>query len=565
MEITFIILFIIALVALSIPLGKYISNVFSGNKQKSDFIFNPLERVIYKLTNINPDEDLDWRENLKAFISLNLVWFVWGMLVLLTQTVHPFWNPEGKEGLEAFLAFNTVISFVTNTNLQHYSGEVSLSYFSQLLFICFLQFVSAGIGIASVIVIFKAIKNKSSNKTGNIYFYFVRACVRVLLPLSVLVAITLLLNGTPSTFQGSEEVITIQGDTVQVATGPVAPVVAIKQLGTNGGGYFGINSSHPFENPNAWSNIAENFSILIIPMAMVFAFGFFCNMKKTAIMIFSVMMIGYVGLLAPTVYYEGTGNPLISEMGVTQPQGNMEGKEVRFGGEMGALWGVSTTSTSNGSVNSMHDSFMPLSGMFLLLGMIVNAFFGGVGVGMINMYIYLVLTVFICGLMVGRTPEIFGKKIEMREIKLMVIVLILHPFLILTGTAIAAFTVANNPDIGWLNNPSYHGFSEMLYEFTSAAANNGSGFEGLGDNTNFWNITTGFAMFFGRYIPILLPIAIAGYLSEKKFIPESGGTLKTDTALFGITLLIIIITVSALTFAPALISGPVAEFLSNFK
>lgn len=564
MDILFIIIFLLVLVALSIPLGKYIAKVYKGERTFLDFIMNPLDNFLYKVSGIDAKKEMDWRENLKAFVTINLIWFVWGMIVLLTQTWHPFWNPDGKENLEGFLAFNTVVSFITNTNLQHYSGEVSLSYLSQLMFVGFLQFVSAGIGMGVLAVLFKALASKSTSLTGNIYFYFIRSCTRILLPIAFIGAIFLVINGTPATFDGANQIITLQGDTVSVGTGPVASVVSIKQLGTNGGGYFGINSSHPFENPNAWTNFLENFFIMLIPMAMVFAFGYYYNKKKFAYVIFAVMLIGYLAFLYPTISYESSGNPLIAEMGVDQPQGNMEGKETRFGGTLAALWGVTTTATSNGSVNAMHDSYMPLSGMFLMLGMMINAFFGGVGVGFINMFIFIVITVFIAGLMIGRTPELFGKKIEAREVKLAIMVAVLHPLLILAGTAIASYVAARNPDIGWLNNPSFHGFSEMLYEFTSSSANNGSGFEGLGDNTPFWNISTGIVMLLARFIPIIFPLAIAGFMAEKKYIPESSGTLKVDSAVFGVTLFAVIIIIAALTFAPALISGPVAEFLTFF-
>ncbi|HEX2786609.1 MAG TPA: potassium-transporting ATPase subunit KdpA [Ignavibacteria bacterium] len=564
MDILFIIIFLLLLIGLAIPFGRYISKVYKGEKTFLDFLLNPLDNLLYKVSGIDSKKEMDWRDNLKAFLTINLIWFIWGMIVLLTQTWQPFWNPDGMQNIEPYLAFNTVISFVTNTNLQHYSGEVSLSYFTQTMLIGFLQFVSAGIGMAVLAVMFRAFASKSTNLTGNVYFYFVRSCTRILLPIAFIGAIFVMLNGTPATFEGAKQIITLQGDTVSVAKGPVASVVSIKQLGTNGGGYFGINSSHPFENPNALTNWLENFFILIIPMAMVFAFGFYCNMKKFAYVIFAVMLIGYLAFLIPTVSYESAGNQLVSNMGVVQPQGNMEGKEVRFGGTLGALWGISTTCTSNGSVNAMHDSFMPLSGMFLMLGMMVNAFFGGVGVGFINMFIFIVITVFIGGLMIGRTPELFGKKIEAREVKLAIMIAVLHPLLILTGTAIASYVAAHNADIDWLNNPSYHGFSEMLYEFTSASANNGSGFEGLGDNTPFWNISTGVVMLLARFIPIIFPLAIAGFMAQKRYIPASTGTLRVDTAVFGITLFAVIIIIAALTFAPALISGPVAEFLTFF-
>ncbi len=339
---------------------------------------------------------------------------------------------------------------------------------------------------------------------------------------------------------------------VQVATGPVSSVVAIKQLGTNGGGYFGPNSTHPFENANYFTNIASNFSILFISASLLFGFGFYLNRKKLAWIFFFVTLTVFLIFVTSAISFESSGNPEIAKLGIQQPMGSMEGKEVRFGSEASALWGVSTTSTSNGSVNSMHDSQTPLSGGIFLIDMMINSIFGGVGVGFINFFMFVVIAVFIGGLMIGRTPEFLGKKIEAREVKIASLVILLHPFLILLGTAIAAFTAANNQAIGWLNNPSFHGFSEMLYEFTSAAANNGSGFEGLGDNTPFWNIACGTVMLIGRYLPIIGPIAIAGSLASKKTIPESEGTLKVDTITFGIVLLGVLIVVAALSFFPGI-------------
>jgi potassium-transporting ATPase potassium-binding subunit len=349
---------------------------------------------------------------------------------------------------------------------------------------------------------------------------------------------------------------------VQVATGPVAPVVAIKQLGTNGGGFFGPNSAHPFENPNYLTNVTENFSILIISAGLVFAFGFYLKKKKLAWIFFSVMLVVYLFFVASAVHLEKAGNPEITNLGISQPMGSMEGKEVRFGPAASALWGVSTTSTSNGSVNAMHDSFTPLSGGIFLVDMMINSIFGGVGVGFINFFMFVIIAVFIGGLMIGRTPEFLGKKIESREVKIAALVILLHPFLILVGTALAAHIEALFPQNGWLNNPSFHGFSEMLYEFTSSAANNGSGFEGLGDNVAFWNIACGTVMLIGRFIPIIGPIAIGGSLASKKTVPESEGTLKVDTAAFGIVLLGVLIVVAALSFFPALTLGPIAEFFS---
>jgi len=560
-EISGVVFILLLTFILAYPLGKYISSVFKGEKTWSDFL-SPLESFIFRICKINPNETMDWKQNMKALLRLNLVFFLWSILILMIQGGIPIWNPAEIVSMEATLAYNTATSFTSNTNLQHYSGETGLSYFSQLLVILFLQFVSAATGIAALALLFKGIAQKKTTDLGNFYNLFLKSATRILLPLSFIVAVIFLLNGMPQTFNGLQEVHTLEGDTVQVATGPVSSVIAIKQLGTNGGGYFGPNCTHPFENSNYLTNITASFSILIIPVALVFAFGFYLNKKRLAWILFGVMTVVFLTFVSSTINFESSGNPEIARLGIQQPMGSMEGKEIRFGAAASALWGVSTTSTSNGSVNSMHDSQTPLSGGIFLLDMMINAIYGGVGVGFINFFMFVVIAVFIGGLMIGRTPEFLGKKIEAREVKIASLVILLHPFLILLGTAIAAFTTAKNPDIGWLANPSFHGFSEMLYEFTSAAANNGSGFEGLGDNTPFWNIACGTVMLIGRYLPIIGPIAIAGSLASKKTVPESEGTLKVDTVAFGIVLLGVLVVVAALSFFPALTLGPIAEFFS---
>lgn len=560
-EILGITVLFIMTVSLAIPLGRYCAKVFKGEKTWLDLL-TPFENLIFRLSGVDPKRSLDWKGNLKALLILNLFFFMWAMLVLLTQSWHPFWNPDGITNMEPTTAFNTAVSFMTNTNLQHYSGETGATYLTQLLVFCFLQFVSAATGIAAMALLFKGIVQRQASDLGNFYNLFLRSCTRILLPISIVIATFLTIRGTPSTFEGAAQVITLEGDTVNVARGPVAPMVTIKQLGTNGGGYFGPNSTHPFENPDYVTNMVENFAIIIIPIALVFAFGFYIGKPKAGYAFFGAMTAVFLTFVATTVYFEIQGNPQLTEMGIDNSHGSMEGKEVRFGPAASAMWGVSTTSTSNGSVNSMHDSHTPISGGIFMLDMMINAIYGGVGVGFINFFVFVIIAVFISGLMVGRTPELFGKKIEAKEVKIAALVAILHPLLILTGTAIASHVQARNPDIGWLANPSYHGFSEMLYEFTSAAANNGSGFEGLGDATPFWNILCGLAMLFGRFIPIIGPIAIAGSLASKKYIPEGAGTLKVESPAFIGVLLSVIVIVAALSFFPALALGPLAEYFS---
>jgi len=387
--------------------------------------------------------------------------------------------------------------------------------------------------------------------------------IRILVPISVIVALILSINGSPMTFEGKDHITTLEGQKIDVSRGPVAAFVAIKHLGTNGGGFFGANSAHPLENPNYITNMTEMVTQMIIPFALVFALGFYLKKRKLSWVIFTVMTVGFLALTIPNVINETGGNPLITEMGADNSRGAMEGKEIRFGSAASGYWSIATTVISTGSVNSMHDSTMPLSGMNELLAMMINCFYGGCGVGILNYFIFIILAVFISGLMVGRTPEFMGKKIEAKEMKIAMIVALFHPFLILVGTALTAYL----PEFGakTLNNPGFHGFSEMLYEFTSSSANNGSGFEGLGDNTPWWNISTGIVLLLSRFIPIIGPIAIAGLLAQKKFIPESSGTLKTDTATFGFMTLAVILLIAALSFFPALTLGPIAEQIQYFS
>ena len=558
-EILGVILQLVCLVGLSYPLGRYIAKVYKGEKTWSDFMA-PIERWIYKFSGINPEEEMNWKQFLKALLIVNLFWFFWGMILLVSQGILPL-NPDGNPGQSPDLAFNACISFMVNCNLQHYSGETGLSYFTQLFVIMLFQFITAACGMAALAGVFKAMAAKTTQTIGNFWVYLVKSTTRILMPLSLLVGILLIINGTPMTFKGQQHLTTLEGTEQVISQGPTAAIVPIKQLGTNGGGYFGVNSSHPLENPNAFTNMLECWSILILPMAMVFALGFYLKRRKLAWTIYGVMLFAYLVGITVSVNQEMGGNPQIAGMGISQDMGSMEGKEVRIGSAASAMWGMTTTVTSNGSVNSMHDSQTPLSGMLQMLNMQINCWFGGVGVGFMNYYAFLIIAVFISGLMVGRTPEFLGKKIEAREMKIATLVVLLHPFIILVGTALAAGLIAHNPSLGWLNNPSYHGLSEMLYEYTSSAANNGSGFEGLGDNTPFWNISCGIVLILGRYFPIVGQVAIAGLLANKKFIPESAGTLKTDTMTFAVMTFAVIVIVAALSFFPALTLGPIADYL----
>jgi K+-transporting ATPase ATPase A chain len=561
--------FLLTLV-IAVPLGRYLAKVFAGERVWTDFL-KPVESGIYKLSGINPKEEMNWKQHMKALLTINLVWLVYGFFVLIYQDKLPL-NPDGNPGMTPDLSFNTIISFVVNCDLQHYSGESGVTYLTQHVVMMFLMFVSCATGIAAAVVFFKAFRDKTSVKLGNFWEFFVKSITRLLLPLSLIMALILAFNGTPTSYEAKDQFISVQGDTVNVSRGPAAGMIAIKHLGTNGGGWFGANSAHPLENPNYITNTAELVAQMIIPIAMVIAFGIFIRRRKLAWIIFGVMTIGMFLLLIPTISSELGGNPALAKMGISQTTGAMEGKEVRFGPAISAYWSTVTTIISTGSVNNMHDSTMPLSGAWQLLGMMVNSFYGGCGVGVLNYFIYLIIAVFISGLMVGRTPEFLGHKVEAREVKIAALITLLSPFLILAGTALASFIFTSHGDAAWavqpknwLNNPGFHGFSEMLYEVTSSNANNGSGFEGLGDNNVLWNVLTGFVLLIGRFLPIIGPVAIAGLLGAKKFIPESAGTLKPDTLTFGLMTFAVIVVLNALSYFPALALGPLAEYFTMLK
>lgn len=552
---------------LAVPLGKYIAKVFAGEKTWTDFM-NPFERLIFRLSGINPTREMNWKEQMKAMLTISSVCLGYAFFALIFQDKLPL-NPDHNPGQSPDLAFNTAISFLVNCNVQDYSGETGVTYFTQLFVLMFLHFISAASAIAAMMVVYKGLKEKSITTLGNFWNYFVKSITRFLLPGSVLIAIILAFNGTPTSYAGKDTVITMQGDTTQVSRGPAAAMIAIKHLGTNGGGWFGANSAHPFECPNYLTYMVEMIAQVIIPIALIFSLGFYLKKKRFAYVIFGVMTVGMFMFLIPTLQAELRGNPEIARMGISGVNTAMEGKEVRFGIPATAYWSTVTTIISTGSANGAHDSYMPMTTAMQLMAMMVNCFYGGCGVGFLNYYIFIIIAVFISGLMVGRTPEFMGHKVEAREMKIASIAALLHPFLILSFTAISCFVLVNFPDIkwafqpqNWLGNPGYHGFSEMLYQYTSCAANNGSALGGLTTNNIFWNITTGIVLLFSRFIPIIGPVAIAGLMAQKKYVPESPGTLRTDTGTFGVMTLAVIIIIAALAFFPALAMGPFAEFFS---
>lgn len=556
---------IAVIVATSLPLGRYIWRVFTDQRTWLDPILGPVERLVLRATGASTVPQ-DWRAYCVSLLASNVVMWVVAWLLLTVQASLPL-NPDGIAGMEPTLAFNTASSFTTNTNLQHYSGETGLSTFSQLFVVVWLQFVTAATGIAACIAVFRGLAGSRLTSLGNFYGDCTRAATRVLLPLSLVVAVLLAWQGVPATYAGAITATTVEGRPQSIARGMVAPEVAIKQLGTNGGGYFGPNSAHPFENPTPLANLTETWSIAVIPMAMVWTLGHFVRRRRLAVVLFATMLAIYVPLVVGATLAEGSGSAPLTALGVDASQGSLEGKEVRFGSGLSALWAVTTTVTSNGSVNAMHDSMTPIGGLMPLTGMWLNNIFGGVGVGFINMVLYLIVTVFVAGMMVGRTPEFLGKKVEAREMQLASLALLWHPLAILVPTALACVVWVQTADpgaaLGWLKNPGAHGFSEMLYEFTSAAANNGSGFEGLGDNTPFWNLTTGLVMLLSRYIPIVLPIALVASLAAKPGADESAGSLRSDSATFGMMLWGVTIIIGLLMFLPVAVLGPIAEGLSQ--
>ena len=564
-EYTAIVLTILFTIATSTLLGRYMYHVFTGERTFLDPVLVPIERLVLRLTGVDSKEEQDWkRYSLSLLISNVFMWLATWTIVTLQQYL-PL-NPDGITNMEPTLAFNTISSFTTNTNLQHYSGETGLSYFSQMFTITFLQFVTAGTGVAAAVAVIRGLAGNRLQTVGNFYVDLTRATIRLFLPLAILISLVVMWQGTPMTFQGAAKATTVEGAEQTIARGVTAGVVSIKQLGTNGGGYFGPNSAHPYENPTPLSNFAETWSITIIPMGMVVMLGHMVGRRRLGTVIFATMLAIYIPMVIFGVAQEVRGNPAIAAMGVDQSTGSMEGKEVRFGAGLSALWAVTTTVTSNGSVNSMHDSMTPLGGLIPLIGMWLNNIFGGVGVGFINMLIFVIVAVFVAGMMIGRTPEFLGKKVEAKEMKLASLALLWHPLAILVGAAIACYVWATTGDPGtnlaWLKNPGPHGFSEMLYEFTSATANNGSGFEGLGDNTPFWNISTGLVMLLSRYIPIIAPLALAASLAAKPAAPETAGSLRADSATFGFTLWAVIVILGLLMFMPVAVLGPIAEHLA---
>lgn len=533
------------------PMGVYLATAFDYNKTKLDRIFG-FEKLIYRISGIKT-KDQNWKQYVVAVICSNTVMILLVYLFFRIQGVLPL-NPSGIKAMEQTLSFNTAISFMTNTNLQHYSGESGLSYLAQMVAIGLMMFTAPATALAVIIAFIRGLAGKP---LGNFYVDLIRAIFRVLLPISFISALAFLFLGVPQTLDPTVTAKTIAGAEQQIARGPVASFLAIKELGNNGGGFFGVNSAHPFENPNAISNLIQMLLMLLIGTSTPFAYGRIVGNAKQGRVLFISMFMMFLILLGVSLTSEYQGNPVLNALGIQHNQGSMESKEVRFGVAGSALYSVVTTASETGAVNTMHDSLTPIGGLITISNMMLNTIFGGIGAGFLNVLMYAMIGVFLCGLMVGRTPEFLGKKIEGKEMILIAVTLLVHPILILVPTALA---VVLHPDT--ISNPGFHGLTQAMYEYTSSAANNGSGFEGLGDNTPFWNISTGIVMFLGRYISFVTLLAVVGSLAAKKPVPETVGTFRTDTALFGGVFIGTVILIGALTFFPGLVLGPIAEHLT---
>jgi potassium-transporting ATPase potassium-binding subunit len=563
----YMLMFFVASFAITVLLGRYMAAVFDGKKTFLSPVLQPLETLILKLTGLQRIDSQKWQAYALDFVVFNLCCGMLMFGVLIFQDSLPL-NPLKLAGMEPWQAFNTICSFVTNTNWQSYSGEVALSNLSQMLGITFSMIIGATSGLAVCIGFLRGLTNRPF---GHFYQDFVKGLVYVFLPIMVVGSLFFIAQGVPQTMTQQTVAQTMEGTPQKIALGPVASLLTIKQLGTNGGGFYNANSAHPYENPNPLTNFVEIMMELAIPMALVYLFGLWLKDRKQGWIIWGAMMGMFLLFLATATGFEQAGNPILSNLPglphdainqhatTLQTGGNLEGKEVRFGMLPSTLFTIATTATSTGAVNNMHDSLTPIGGLMPLTDMMLNIVFGGVGVGLMGFLLYGIIAVFLTGLMVGRTPEIFGKKLEKGEITLASIAILLHPLLILVPTAIAA---TNDFGLSSLNNAGAHGLSEILYAYISAAANNGSAFAGLNANTPWYNISLGIVILLGRYISILALLAISGSLLAKPKVTPGPGTLCTNTVLFGAVWLGVILIVGALTFVPVLVLAPVAEHLS---
>ncbi|XWK87404.1 MAG: potassium-transporting ATPase subunit KdpA [Phormidium sp.] len=542
---------LVILIIITPFLGSYMARVFFGKKTFLDSILSPIEQLIYKLSGIAYTENMIGWQYIKAILYSNLFMGIFVYLIFMLQGVLPL-NPTKLNAPNWDLALHTAISFLTNTDQQHYSGETTLSYLSQVVCLGFLMFTSAATGLAVGIAFIRGLTGKP---LGNFYVDLIKSITRILLPISLIGGLLLLSLGVPETLAGPATATTLEGNIQVIARGPVAHFEIIKQLGENGGGFFGINSAHPFENPNTLTNLIETIAMLSIPAALIYTYGIFANNTKQAWLLFWMVFAIFIFLVGISAIGEYQGNPLVNSLFGTQ-QPNLEGKEVRFGWVETALWAIVTTGTMCGAVNGMHDSLMPPGGFSTLFNLFLQIIWGGQGTGTAYLFVFLILSVFVTGLMVGRTPEFLGRKIEKREIVLASVILLIHPILVLIPSAI---TLAFPDALAGISNPGFHGISQVVYEYASATANNGSGFEGLGDNTLWWNLSASVSLLGGRYIPIIALLLLADNMKNKQPVPETTGTLRTDTVLFTSVTAGVILILGALTFFPILALGPIAE------
>ncbi|AIQ12346.1 potassium-transporting ATPase subunit KdpA [Paenibacillus durus] len=534
------------------PAGLYIAKVFDYDKTGLDRFFGPIEKVIFAIGGIR-QENQTWKNYAAALLVSNTVMIALVYVIFRTQGYLPL-NPTHVPNMEPRLAINAAISFMTTTNLQHYSGESGMSYLSQMIAVVFMMFVAPASGLAVCIAFIRGLAGKPF---GNFFVDLIRSITRILLPVAFVMAFVFIALGVPQTLEPNAIAHTLSGAEQSIARGPIGSFLSIKQLGNNGGGFVGANSAHPFENPDAISNFLQILLMLLIPAAMPFAYGKIVGNAKQGRVLFVSMALLFIILLSASLGAEYAGSPALNALGIDHSQGSMEGKEVRFGAAQSSLYSVVTTATETGAVNTMHDTLTPIAGLVAIANMMLNTVFGGAGAGLLHVLMYAIIGVFLSGLMVGRTPEFLGKKIEGKEMKLIALTMLITPFLVLVPTALAVFSHADT-----LSNPGYHGLTQAMYEFTSSAANNGSGFEGLGDNTAFWNISTGIVMYVGRFFPFITMLAVAGSLAAKKSVVETMGTFRTDTGLFAVVFLAAVLIVGALTFFPGLVLGPIAEQLT---
>ncbi len=542
---------LLVVILITPPLGKYMARVFLQEPTWLDPVLNPIEGLMNRAIGLRHLAEMNAWQYIQALLVSNLVMGVAVFLILMLQPLLPF-NPTNVGGLSWDLALHTTISFLTNTDQQHYSGETTLSYGSQVFALGFLMFTSAATGLSVGIAFIRGLTGRS---LGNFYQDLNKSITRILLPMALVGSVVLIATGVPETWAGVASATTLEGATQAIARGPVAHFEMIKQLGENGGGWFGINSAHPFENPNGLSNLIETVAMVAIPSALIYTYGVFTRNLKQAWLVYAIVLAFFLPLVTATAWGEFNGNGQVNALlGNVAP--NLEGKEVRLGWAASSLWAVLTTATMCGAVNAMHDSLMPPGGFSTLLNLFLQIVWGGQGTGTAYLFVFLILAVFLTGLMVGRTPEFLGRKIEKPEIVLASVILLIHPIAVLIPSAI---TLILPESLQGISNSGFHGLSQVVYEYTSAAANNGSGFEGLGDNTLWWNLSTCFSLIMGRYVPIVALLLLADGMSRKQPVPLTDGTLRTDTGLFSSITWVVILILGVLTFFPVLALGPIAE------